>query len=234
MGQSLFTVLNLAERVLYRDGLILVIDKPAGLPVHKGPKGGENLEDYLSSLQFGLPNPPALGHRLDKDTSGCLALGRQKEGLRRLGKLFETKRIDKVYHALVWGKMPTEHGIIDVPLRKQSTQKQGWWMETHCAGQPSVTEYQVLGTGFYEKRVVSWIAFTPKTGRTHQLRVHSAHLGCPIIGDRVYGNNDIVLPLSLHALSITIPLYPNKPPVMATTPLPHHILSIFNQCGFKV
>src|SRR5216684_446049 len=78
---------NLAERILYRDGLMLVIDKPAGIPVHSGPGGGPHLEHWLPLLRFGLPHPPALAHRLDRDTSGCLVLGSHPKALRRLGRL---------------------------------------------------------------------------------------------------------------------------------------------------
>ncbi len=77
--------MNIADRVLYRDGLVLVIDKPAGIPVHSGPGGGPHLEHWFPLLRFGLPRPPALAHRLDRDTSGCLVLGRHPKALRRLG-----------------------------------------------------------------------------------------------------------------------------------------------------
>lgn len=80
--------LDITPRLLYRDGLVLIIDKPAGLPVHGGPGGGDNLEMYFDQLRFGLPRPPGLAHRLDRDTSGCLVLGRHPKALRRLGKLF--------------------------------------------------------------------------------------------------------------------------------------------------
>ena len=76
---------SLADRVLYRDGLILVIDKPAGIAVHPGPGGGPDLESGFDALRFGLPHPPRLAHRLDRDTSGCLVLGRHPKALRRLG-----------------------------------------------------------------------------------------------------------------------------------------------------
>ena len=75
---------EIVARLIYRDGLMLVIDKPAGLAVHKGPKGGESLEDYFGALRFGLPRPPALAHRLDRDTSGCLVLGRHRKALATL------------------------------------------------------------------------------------------------------------------------------------------------------
>ena len=75
---------EMVARLLYRDGLMLVIDKPAGFAVHKGPKGGESLEDYFGALRFGLPRAPALAHRLDRDTSGCLVLGRHPKALRQI------------------------------------------------------------------------------------------------------------------------------------------------------
>ena len=91
---------EIVARLLYRDGLILVIDKPAGLAVHKGPKaassaGRESLEDYFDALRFGLPRAPALAHRLDRDTSGCLVLGRHRKALAELGRLFKSGGIGK-------------------------------------------------------------------------------------------------------------------------------------------
>ena len=76
---------EIVSRLLYRDGLMLVIDKPPGFAVHRGPKGGESLEDHFGALCFGLPRPPALAHRLDRDTSGCLVLGRHRKALAQLG-----------------------------------------------------------------------------------------------------------------------------------------------------
>ena len=83
---------EIVARLLYRDGLMLIIDKPAGYAVHKGPKGGESLEDHFGALRFGLPRAPALAHRLDRDTSGCLVLGRHRKALATLGKLFKDGR----------------------------------------------------------------------------------------------------------------------------------------------
>ena len=82
------TAEQMVSRLLYLDCLILVVDKPAGIAVHRGPKGGESLEDHFGALRFGLPRPPALAHRLDRDTSGCLMLGRHRKALAQLGKLF--------------------------------------------------------------------------------------------------------------------------------------------------
>ena len=87
--------IDLGARLLYRDGLVLIIDKPAGLPVHAGPGSGPALEQGFEALRFGLPRPPALAHRLDRDTSGCLVLGRHRKALARLGRLFAQNRVEK-------------------------------------------------------------------------------------------------------------------------------------------
>ena len=90
------TAEEIQARVLHRDGLMLVIDKPCGLPVHRGPKGGANLETSFDHLRFGLPRPPVLAHRLDKDTSGCLVLGRHRKATASLGLLFKHGKIGKL------------------------------------------------------------------------------------------------------------------------------------------
>src|SRR5215469_5969904 len=197
---------EIVARLIYRDGLMLVIDKPAGLAVHQGPKGGESLEDYFGALRFGLPRPPALAHRLDRDTSGCLVLGRHPKALRRLGALFAEGKIDKMYWAAVQGAPVEPEGIIDAPLRKDTTRRIGWRMEIDPAGQRAVTEYRVLGSA----KGRSWLELRPKTGRTHQIRVHCATLGCPVVGDPAYGG-PAGERLQLHARTLMIPLYPTRP-----------------------
>src|SRR6201985_796605 len=102
-------------RVLHRDGLMLVINKPAGLPVHRGPKGGPNLEDSFDAPRFGLPRPPVLAHRLDKDTSGCLVLGRHRKATASLGLLFKHGKISKTYWAVVEGGPAEGQGEIHIP-----------------------------------------------------------------------------------------------------------------------
>src|SRR5262245_49428316 len=134
---------RLADRVLYRDGLILVIDKPAGIAVHPGPGGGPNLESGFDALRFGLPYPPALAHRLDRDTSGCLVLGRHPKALRRLGALFSGGLVEKVYWAIVEGLPSETEGRIETGLRKL-TRGAGWRMVADPAGQRAVTDYRLL------------------------------------------------------------------------------------------
>src|SRR6187399_506421 len=117
---------------------MLVLDKPAGFAVHKGPKGGESLEDYFGALRFGLPRAPALAHRLDRDTSGCLVLGRHPKALRRLGRLFAEGQVEKVYWAVVDGVPAKPAGRIELALAKQARGMVGWRMVTDPAGQQAI------------------------------------------------------------------------------------------------
>lgn len=221
---------DLLARLLFKDSLILVIDKPVGLPVHAGPKGGENLERYFHALRFGLPRPPALAHRLDRDTSGCLVLGRHRKALTKLGKLFSQGRVQKTYWAVVAGAPPQPEGRIDLAIGKRSTER-GWWMKVDPDGLPTVTDYKLMGrSGNF-----SWLELKPQTGRTHQIRVHCAALGCPVLGDPIYGgeaSQSDKYPLHLHARAVALPLYPSRDPVATAAPVPEHMLALLTACGF--
>ncbi len=222
------------SRLLHRDGMMLILDKPAGVPVHRGPKGGENLEQYFDALRFGLPRRPALAHRLDRDTSGCLVLGRHRKALERLMKLFKAGAIDKTYWAVVQGRPPQDEGLIDLPLGRLDSTR-GWWMKHDPAGLPSQTKWRMLGRGANEAgEPLAWLALEPLTGRTHQLRVHCAVSGFPILGDPIYGAGVIGgTPLHLHAREITVPMAKNGPPTTATAPVPEHMREMLERCGWK-
>jgi len=125
---------------------MLVIDKPAGVAVHRGPKGGENLEDSFDALRFGLPRKPALAHRLDRDTAGCLILGRHHKALEKLGLLFKQGKIGKAYWAIVAGGPQADEGLIDKPLARRDASR-GWWMKVDAGGLPSQTLWRTLGRG---------------------------------------------------------------------------------------
>ena len=219
---------GLIDRVLYRDGLILVIDKPAGVAVHPGPGGGPNLESRFNELRFGLPHPPALAHRLDRDTSGCLVLGRHPKALRRLGALFAGGRVEKVYWAVVEGRRPEPEGRIETGLRKLN-RGSGWRIIVDPAGQRAITDYRVCGSA--DGR--AWLELRPRTGRTHQLRIHCAELGCPVVGDPVYGYGGSAGPLMLYARSIGLPLYPARPPLEITAPVPSHMVAALHRLGHE-
>ena len=218
---------RLTERVLYRDGLILVIDKPAGIVVHPGPGGGPHLEHWFPLLRFGLPHPPALAHRLDRDTSGCLVLGRHPKALRRLGRLFSEGKVEKTYWAVVKGTPAEPAGRIEHRLVKK-TRGTGWRMLVDPAGQRAVTDYRVLASAGGR----SWLEVRPRTGRTHQVRVHCATLGCPVVGDPVYGDPAQPGPMLLHARANALPLYPARPPVAVTAPVPPHMLAALTALGY--
>ena len=217
------------SRLLYRDGMMLVVDKPAGLSVHRGPKGGASLEDYFDVLRFGLPRMPALAHRLDKDTSGCLVLGRHRKALALLGKLFKNGNIGKTYWAVVEGGPEADEGRIDIPLGKLDEDR-GWWMKPDPDGKPSSTTWKVMGRG----DGVTWLALEPLTGRTHQLRVHCAETGFPILGDPIYGSapRQGGPPLHLHSREIVVPISKNKPPVATIAPAPPHMREMLTKCGW--
>ena len=216
-------------RLLYRDGLMLVVDKPAGLPVHRGPKGSEALEDYFDALRFGLPRPPALAHRLDRDTTGCLVLGRHRKALALLGKLFKQGKIGKCYWAVAEGGPESDEGQIDIPLAKRD-ESRGWWMKADRGGLPSTSTWKVMGRG----PGVTWLALEPVTGRTHQLRVHCAEMGWPIVGDTIYGRAPRTggPPLHLHSREVTVPISKNKPPVKVVAPVPEAMRERLTACGW--
>jgi tRNA pseudouridine32 synthase/23S rRNA pseudouridine746 synthase len=210
---------DIGAHLLYRDALLLVIDKPPGLPVHPGPRGGETLTDHLDGLRFGLPRRPEAAHRLDRDTSGCLALGRHAKALARLGKLFSGNAVDKTYWALVEGGPEPESGRIDLPLARRSDDPRSWWMKADPAGDPALTHWRVLGRAGGR----TWLELKPVTGRTHQLRVHCAASGWPILGDSIYGSGPRGGSLHLHARTLTIPLYPKRDAITVTAPPPPHV-----------
>jgi tRNA pseudouridine32 synthase / 23S rRNA pseudouridine746 synthase len=245
MQLKAITAADLLDRVLYRDGLMLVVDKPAGVPVHRGPKGGGALEDLFDALRFGLPRAPALAHRLDKDTSGCLVLGRHRKALAHLGLLFKHGKIGKTYWAVVEGGPDADEGTIDLPLGRLD-QERGWWMKPDPDGLPSVTTWKVMGrsaacvssvpaAGAESADRFTWLALTPVTGRTHQLRVHCAASGWPIVGDSIYGNAPRFTgpPQVLHAREVVVPISKNKPPVRITAPVPEHMRGALRACGWK-
>ena len=222
--------IDLTARLLHRDALILILDKPSGLPVHAGPKGGPNLTAMLDQLRFGLPKMPELAHRLDKDTSGCLVLGRHARPLRTLNALFAEGGVEKTYWAVVEGGPGEDAGLIDMPIARRSPER-GWWMKPAEDGLPAQTEFRVLGRA----EGLAWLEMKPRTGRTHQLRLHCAASGFPIVGDPIYGSapRSGGPVLHLHARAVSVPILPKKPPVAAQALPPDHMEERLRQLGYQ-
>ncbi|MCU0888257.1 MAG: RNA pseudouridine synthase [Rubritepida sp.] len=210
--------------MLHEDAAVIILDKPAGLAVHRGPRGGPSLEDWLPLLRAGKRHLPQPAHRLDTDTAGCLALGRTKPALAALGALFAEGRAEKTYWAVVLGAPAADSGVVEAPLAKVSTREAGWRMVVRAEGQRAVTAWRVLGRG----DGVTALELSPRTGRTHQLRAHLAHLGHPILGDARYGGGAGAM--QLLARRLVLPL---DPPRTATAPVPTHMREALARCGVR-
>jgi tRNA pseudouridine32 synthase/23S rRNA pseudouridine746 synthase len=213
----------LSPPVLYRDERLVILDKPAGLPSHAGRAGGASAEDWFAALSRRAAGP-WLAHRLDADTAGCLVVALRKSALLAVQALFAAGQVDKRYWALVAGAPPAASGVISRPIAKVRT-RTAWRMVAREDGQAAVTDWRVLGSA----AGLSWLELRPRTGRTHQLRVHCASLGCPILGDPLYGP-DPAGRLQLLARSVALPL---TPPAYAEAPPPAHMQSALAQCGWR-
>ncbi|MBV1704232.1 MAG: RNA pseudouridine synthase, partial [Hyphomicrobiales bacterium] len=225
---------EIQARVLHRDGMVLVLDKPPGVAVHRGPKGGASLEDWFDDLRYGLPRKPALAHRLDRDTTGCLVLGRHAKALARLGLLFKQGKVAKTYWAIVEGEPSEAEGLIDLPLGRLDD-RIGWWQKVDPAGQPARTKWRLAGRATRaDGSPIAWLELEPLTGRTHQIRVHCAAIGLPLAGDSIYGRatRDDGSTLHLHARRVIVPIAKNGPPVDVTAPPPAHMREALAACGW--
>ncbi|MBN8872914.1 MAG: RNA pseudouridine synthase [Rhodospirillales bacterium] len=208
--------------ILFQDPRFVVLDKPAGLPVHPGPRGGANVEDWFPLLSR-RKDGPWLAHRLDADTAGCLVVALRRAALIAAQQEFAAGRAGKTYWAVVRGRPAQDRGTVDAPLQRISTQA-GWRMQVDPAGQAAVTDWRLRGVG----DGIAWLELHPHTGRTHQVRVHCATLGCPVLGDPVYGGG----PGPLHLLARAIHLRLD-PPVAATAPPPAHMRAALAACGWS-
>ncbi len=204
----------LTDRVLFIDAEAILLDKPAGLPVDAPRAGGPSVESALESLRFGFQRSPAAVHRLDRDTSGCLLLARNPKAHKRFAATFEAGLAEKIYLAVLEGVPAETEGRITLALAKRSTREEGWRMVPDRKGKPAVTDWRLLG----EAGGRALVEFRPRTGRTHQLRVHAAEaLGHPIVGDPVYGRGGGAM--LLHACRLRLPRDP-KPAIEGEAPLP--------------
>jgi tRNA pseudouridine32 synthase/23S rRNA pseudouridine746 synthase len=162
-------------------------------------------------------------------------LGRHRKALQRLMQLFKQGRIGKTYWAVVDGAPATDEGGIDLPLGRLDAGR-GWWMKVDPQGLPSQTGWRVLGRGVSPQGApLAFLGLEPLTGRTHQLRVHCAAMGWPILGDAVYGTGRSAgaPPLHLHARRIVVPIDRHKPAVAVEAPVPQHMKLTLQACGWS-
>lgn len=234
-------VKTLQKAVLYKDDDVLVIDKPAGLAVQGGSGLSTSVDDLLDALQFDAKERPRLVHRLDRDTSGVLALARNARAAKHLTEAFRHKDARKIYWAIVVGVPEVRAGRIDAPLQKGLAEGKGGGkgrerVHVDEEGKRAVTEFAMI-----EKagKKAAWLALMPVTGRTHQLRAHCVALGTPILGDGKYAGaaaflakDNLARQLHLHARRLRIPHPKGKGWIDVTAPLPEHMRKTWSFFGF--
>lgn len=210
--------------IVYEDGDMVVIDKPAGLVVH--PAAGHDRGTLVNALLSHIPDLEGIGgevrpgivHRLDKDTSGLVVAAKNDRALQFLQRQFKSRSVKKMYLALVEGIVEPRQGIIDAPIGRSKDHRKK--MTVTQDGRSAITRYRVRA--IYRQPDLSLIEAYPETGRTHQIRVHFAWFKHPLVGDETYGRRTPNVPLErhfLHAAALTLTLL-NGEMRTFTSPLP--------------
>ena len=245
-------------KIIYEDEYILALDKPSGLLVHTDGRSKEKtLVDWINenypklkevgeeqTLQNGEKiQRPGIVHRLDRDTSGIIIVAKTKETYQFLKEQFQDRKVQKIYNAVVWGNFSPDkiEGVIEKPIGRSASDFRKWSAEYGAKGElrEAVTEYKVL----VQNKDFSFLEVRPKTGRTHQIRVHLKSISHPVVCDKLYGRNNPPNPpyikggiedtnlgfdrLALHALSIKLEL-PNGTHITIESPLPKEFENALN------
>jgi len=206
--------------VIYENENIIVFNKPAG--ILSTSKGEDSFESTIEDL---LPESNLLAHRLDRSTSGVIIGAKDRETRAYLQRQFQDRKVHKVYYAIVVGKPKLSQAVIDLPIARNLKKPTTFIVD--AAGRHAVTEYKVIKT----RGDLSLLELKPQTGRTHQLRVHLAYIGTPILGDTAYGNardKSQRIMLHAHSLEITIPSKDGGIRKIFSVPMPedfNHVLS---------
>lgn len=242
--------------VLYRDRDIIALNKPAGLATQGGTGTTRHVDGLAEALKFDADEKPRLVHRLDRDTSGVLLLGRSSRAAAGLTKAFQDRTARKIYWAVVAGKPKPAAGTISYGLVKAPGHGAGGEGEKMRVVHPeevattegakrAATDYMTLDAAGSR---AAWVALAPLTGRTHQLRAHMAALGHPIIGDGKYGGSgqenlgegwgaqlggDVSRKLHLHARSLTLTHPGTGKRLTITAPLPEHMARTWDLFGWR-
>ncbi|MBO0334301.1 RluA family pseudouridine synthase [Sneathiella sp. CAU 1612] len=226
-------VADIRQMILHMDDSVIVLNKPAGLPVQGGSGQKRHIDGLLEGLRFDYPEKPRLVHRLDKDTSGVLVLGRTRQAAKHLAEAFKRRTTRKIYWALLAGVPKPREGTISYNLAKIVTSN-GEKVVVDREGQKAITDYSVVELAAQK---AAWVTFKPLTGRTHQLRVHAVALGTPIVGDGKYGGPEAFLDgivskkMHLHAREITIS-HPDGDDLTVSAPLDRHMAESWKLFGF--
>ncbi len=222
--------------VIHRDAQAIVINKPPGLATQGGTKTDDHVDGLLDALESDLDQRPKLVHRLDKDTSGALLVARTARSAAFFAKAFSSRTARKVYWAIVMGVPSIEDGMIELPIAKQPGTGGEKMHVDEEEGLPSRSRYRVIERAGNR---AAWVELQPYTGRTHQLRVHMAAIGHPIVGDGKYGGKDAFLSgtisrkMHLHARRIRVD-HPDGGRVDVRAELPEHFAASLASLGFDL
>ncbi len=231
--QSLLIPESIALEILYEDDHLLVVNKPAGMVVH--PSIGHITGTLVHAALGHEPEMagiagegrPGIVHRLDKDTSGIIILAKDDPTLRFLQEQFKSRSVEKVYLALVDKHPPTPEGRIEAAIGRDPSHRQRMAIVSDNKGRPAVSEYKTLRT-FKEHTLLE---VHPQTGRTHQIRLHLALIGCPIAGDTIYGFRKSSIGINrhfLHAFRLSILLPGEKSPRSFEAPVPSELEQVLS------
>ncbi|MBN1409820.1 MAG: RluA family pseudouridine synthase [Spirochaetales bacterium] len=223
--------------ILFENEDVIVLNKPQGLVVHPGSGNftgtlANGLVHYCRTLSNAFGPEwlrPGIVHRLDKDTSGVIITAKHPPSHEWLASQFKERLTEKIYLAVLLGTLPQQEGTIRTRIARDPGNRKKFCVASR-GGKPAETRYVTLSA----VEQYCCVQLFPKTGRTHQLRVHMAHLGCPILGDPIYGKGENPFPgttLMLHAYSLTIRLQKNGERKTFTAPLPGRFAGIFTKTG---
>jgi 23S rRNA pseudouridine1911/1915/1917 synthase len=217
--------------VIFENDDVMVINKPAGMVVHpalghaRGTLVGAVLGYAPEVEQVGEAERPGIVHRLDKDTSGLILVARNEAAQRALQRAFADREVKKTYLALVDGRPPTASGRVEAHVGRDPSHRQRMGVVPASRGRPAVTDFQTV----QQYAQYTWLEVHPLTGRTHQIRVHLSYIGCPIVGDRVYGRRTPSLGAArqmLHAARLQLTLPGEVEARVFEAPLPEDLRAI--------
>jgi len=222
---------NIPLDIIFENDELLIVNKPAGMVVH--PAAGHDTGTLVHAVLgydpdiegIGGEERPGVVHRLDKETSGLIILAKNERALRWLQDQFRLREVEKTYIALVDGAPPTPSGRVEAPIGRDTTNRKKMAVQSAKKGREAVSEYITLES-FKEHTLLE---FHPHTGRTHQIRLHCAFLGCPIVGDMIYGRKNPTLKIGrhfLHAAKLKITLPNEKQPRTFEAPLPDELMDV--------